>query len=357
MDKELSLLSGWTQISKKREKLAERARELINSREEGKTCSFPKDPVVQEVFLCRTCNTCPEGSGVCLGCYLQCHLDHEVVELGPKTNLVCDCGNSRMSNKCTLNSQKPLENPDNSYSHNFKGKFCICDSEDSEETRESEMFMCVGCQDWFHSTCVQSANNSHNLADKEFHQTTIPQVPLENLEEFFFVCEKCLQNWLYIPSAYKEYIYTEETSKRNRVDECPVKTSEFPKFPYHVFVKLTWLDERCKCSSCEELFPKEFQIIQKLDNRTLLEELEAEAEKIFEEEQEEEDPEEEEVFSELSNMPHETQLEIAQGYNLLRESLSEFVLDLQGSVCNLQQVEDFKKKLQEKYEAYKKSKY
>ena len=37
--------------------------------------------------------------GFCLGCYLECHLDHETFEIGLKPNFICECGLTKFNSK------------------------------------------------------------------------------------------------------------------------------------------------------------------------------------------------------------------------------------------------------------------
>ena len=187
MDKLIDLGTGWDILLKKREAIGKKAAEMIESSEEGK-CSYSKGYMTQEVFLCNTCNQSDQGSGVCVGCYLSCHLDHDVSEVGPKPHFRCDCGNTLMKNRCSF-VEKPEKNSENAYNHNFLGKFCICDTEDSDD-RSCDMFMCIGCCDWFHSDCIELSNNCHNHS--EIHEEIIPKIPSELISHYYFICQACV---------------------------------------------------------------------------------------------------------------------------------------------------------------------
>ena len=358
MDKEIDLATGWDILLKKREAMGKKAAEIIESSEEGK-CSYSKGYIIQEVFLCRTCTINEEGSGICVGCYLSCHLDHDIAELGPKSNFQCDCGNTRMKNKCNF-TQKSESNPENLYNQNFKGKFCICGKEDSDD-RECEMYMCIGCYDWFHSDCITLSNNLHNHSN--IHEEIIPAIPTELLIHYFFICCKCVNKWKFIPNAYKEYLYFEGAVKRSRnQEECPLENKDdFKEYPYHVFLK-KWVDERCKCNNCQnKCWPKEFLYAKDMEEKeSLLGKIHEETEKIMEEEDEVQGDREEntdELYNDINRLPHESQINIAHGYQILKDAFEEMANNLQGEVCDIQAVEEFKAKLQEKYQAYKRSKF
>jgi hypothetical protein len=358
MEKEIDFYTGWKNILKKRESVGAKAKELILESEEG-ICSYPKGYCTQELYLCKTCNKTPEGSGICVGCYLTCHIDHEVVELGPKGSFRCDCGNPRMSNSCTF-IDKPEENSQNLYNHNFIGKFCICSQADSED-RESEMYMCINCFDWYHSDCIQLSNSCHNHSVSRYEN--IPGIPEDCISQYYFLCCSCVKNFKFIPAGYLEYIYFESGIKRGRQEECPLENKDLTKeFPYHIFISEDWVQDRCVCEKCEklgciEVFKKADEIESK---KGLLERINEESEKIFlreeEEGNQEEDDKEEAKDLEIGNYSHETQIEIANGIRVLKDTFGEIGPMFNGTVEVDEIVEFFQKRLRDNYEAYKKTK-
>ncbi|KAL0542348.1 hypothetical protein IC582_022453 [Cucumis melo] len=127
--------------------------DLVLGGDEGKECTYNKGYMKrQAIFSCLTCT--PDGNaGVCTACSLSCHDGHEIVELWTKRNFRCDCGNSKFGNfVCKLFSNKDVENSDNSYNHNFKGSYCICNRPypDPDVEEQVEMIQCCMCEDWFH---------------------------------------------------------------------------------------------------------------------------------------------------------------------------------------------------------------
>ncbi len=52
------------------------------------TCTYDKGYVRQPVYACKTCG----GGGVCAGCSVSCHAEHDLVELFNKRQFRCDCG-------------------------------------------------------------------------------------------------------------------------------------------------------------------------------------------------------------------------------------------------------------------------
>merc|ERR1712025_1248702 len=126
-------------------------------------------------FACKTCD--PDGTmGFCLGCSLNCHLDHEIFELWEKRAWRCDCGTKE--NPCKLDTSLKSPNEKNYYNHNFVGRYCYCDREYVIGGDNLAMIQCSKCQDWFHYQCLS--------------------IHLEDSDEFFdeanvgtFLCKPC----------------------------------------------------------------------------------------------------------------------------------------------------------------------
>jgi len=76
---------------------------------------------------------------------------YELVELYTKRNFRCDCGTSRMTNKCKLEPNKEV-NTKNRYNQNFLGLYCVCHRPypDPEDNTDDVMIQCVVCEDWLH---------------------------------------------------------------------------------------------------------------------------------------------------------------------------------------------------------------
>ena len=83
------------------------------------------------VFSCRTCAAAGGGApvGVCEACMLHCHDEHEIVEVGERGFFRCDCPTIRSSVECKtqppgIPTSSLPPNVDNTYGHNFEGRFC-----------------------------------------------------------------------------------------------------------------------------------------------------------------------------------------------------------------------------------------
>lgn len=184
-------------------------------------CTYEKGNIRQPVYACKTCG----GGGVCAGCSVSCHAEHDLVELFNKRNFRCDCGtpniyrNKKPNNMgnatsvsgelsyptgavpCTL--RKPGFDPQNDanrYNHNFEGSFCYCekgqvyDAEKEEET----MFQCIVCEEWLHESCTSlrpSARSSPVKVEAAIASTmSETEPPLIDHDLFdLMICDACVR--------------------------------------------------------------------------------------------------------------------------------------------------------------------
>ncbi len=120
-------------------------------RPEANCCTYNKGYITQECFVCLTCFLETKKRAIlCLGCSVKCHDDnHEIVPIGFKRNMRCDCGNNNYFVECKLKKKEEIEydNPGNIYNHNMENKYCFCNMEDDGN---STMAQCFFCEDWFH---------------------------------------------------------------------------------------------------------------------------------------------------------------------------------------------------------------
>lgn len=136
------------------------------------TCTYERGYIRQPVFACRTCG----GGGVCAGCSVACHGDHELVELFNRRNFRCDCGTENLyrerkdrthtgfpsdAEPCQLRKSGAsggfgAVNDSNKYDANFRGHFCVCERGQAydAETEDETMFQCLLCENWLHESCV-----------------------------------------------------------------------------------------------------------------------------------------------------------------------------------------------------------
>ncbi|GAC99055.1 zinc finger protein Mlo2 [Pseudozyma hubeiensis SY62] len=160
------------------------------------TCTHERGYIRQPVYACKTCG----GGGVCAGCSVSCHADHELVELFNKRKFRCDCGTPNLyrqtepnhanrltrlteqlaypegAQPCSL--RKPGFNPQNdanTYNHNFDGGFCYCERGQTydPEKEDETMFQCIVCEEWLHESCTSlRPNAAGNLTDDAVKSST-----------------------------------------------------------------------------------------------------------------------------------------------------------------------------------------
>ncbi|GMM33712.1 hypothetical protein DASC09_010370 [Saccharomycopsis crataegensis] len=170
-------------------------------------CTYTYGPIRQILFACLTCyrnNPSREMNGICYSCSIQCHHDHELVELFTKRNFACDCGTTRIpTNGCCKLRYAPLQKPTNRtsdndnaaaagsvvdltaitaprrstlkevwkeiapddiastsnvYSQNFEGLFCSCGKQYNPAVETGNMVQCNfggACnEEWYHEECI-----------------------------------------------------------------------------------------------------------------------------------------------------------------------------------------------------------
>lgn len=143
------------------------AAEAVLSGSDEKICTYSSGYIKrQALYSCLTC--CPEAKedyskaiGLCFGCSLNCHDQHQLVELYTKRSFRCDCAIKGNSVPCRLDtSKKPnLEasassstssqvNELNKYNQNFGGTYCTCKRPypDEEDHISDIMIQCAVCE-------------------------------------------------------------------------------------------------------------------------------------------------------------------------------------------------------------------
>lgn len=114
-------------------------------------------------------------AGICYSCSIQCHGEHDLVEIFQKRNFTCDCGTTRFAKDqpCTLrvnpktNTKGDVHSeeadPGNKYNQNFRNRFCSCSVDYRPQEQKGTMFQCLGLgthetggcgEDWYHPGCL-----------------------------------------------------------------------------------------------------------------------------------------------------------------------------------------------------------
>ena len=113
-------------------------------------CTYSQGYIRQALYWCVTC---AEPRGICLACSVNCHTNHEQVELFPKRHFRCDCPTPGLQHQCTLHTSVEDVNADNTYGPNFKGQFCRCGRHYDPHVEVETMIQCLACEvccTWFY---------------------------------------------------------------------------------------------------------------------------------------------------------------------------------------------------------------
>jgi len=304
----------------------------------------------QALFSCITCDPLHERlAGVCYACSINCHNDHEMIELYTKRNFKCDCGNKKFGDfKCHLLEEKDSENDNNKYNHNFNGKYCTCKRPypDPEDEIEDEMIQCIMCEDWYHS------RHLGQLAPSEYSE---------------MVCDTCSKNNVFL-QYYKEYAVCSPgttskkpekqaedgvdvisttapieltkvctLSKLKSITSDPVKNEDLKA----MFFENEWRNKLCKCEMCLAMYSIQgIEFIVKDSDTVLHHERKG---------KENEERKWEEAGSSLSQMGHVQQIEFVQGFNELKSGLTDFLNGFtSGEVVRKEHVDTFFEELNNK---------
>ena len=171
-------------------------------RPEANCCTYNKGYISQECFICLTCFLETHKKAIiCLGCSVKCHDDnHEIVPIGFKRHMRCDCGNNNFFIDCKLKKKEEIDydNPQNIYNHNMENKYCYCDMEDDGN---STMAQCFFCEDWFHKEHLYIFGDKNSEKNKNFQKNgnekkeDINNNDTDSSEElplFDLVCKYCV---------------------------------------------------------------------------------------------------------------------------------------------------------------------
>ncbi|XP_022970058.1 putative E3 ubiquitin-protein ligase UBR7 [Cucurbita maxima] len=318
--------------------------DLVLGGDEGKECTYSKGYMKrQAIFSCLTCT--PDGNaGVCTACSLSCHDGHEIVELWTKRNFRCDCGNSKFGDFiCKLFSNKDVENANNSYNHNFKGSYCICNRPypDPDVEEQVEMIQCCMCEDWFH--------------EEHLGLSSIDEIPRDEEGEPLyedFICPACSAICSFLiqypssiwavgrHSAGKDSLLSElpennsgskESVKDNtQTDSCVLETSSSASITAEnkpMFLSKNWRGALCRCEKCINNY--------KLKNISFLVDEEdsiAEYEKIAKQKREEKLQEQEGAELKLfDNLGHVEKIEILNGIADMKDEIRTFMESFDSS--------------------------
>lgn len=152
---------------------------------------------------------------------MQCHLEHDVIELFDKRHFRCDCpaecgtllyrtfastNTAQDATKCQLHETVVDQNTENAYNHNFDGLYCWC-RKPYDHDSDDVMIQCVLCQDWFHDTCIQKVKDApilHPLIVLQNYKATVPASKKND-----FICLDCTEKYPFLG----HYLSNEQSNK------------------------------------------------------------------------------------------------------------------------------------------------
>ena len=187
-------------------------------RPEANSYTYSQGYITHECFICLTCfQETKKRHIICLGCSVKCHDDnHEIIPIGFKRNMRCDCGNNNFFIECKLKKKEEIQydNPENIYNHNMENKYCYCDLEDDGN---STMAQCFFCEDWFHKEHLyifgdkkkEGGEKNKNTTDNENTNNDKDNESSEELPILDLVCKNCVKKLKDILIGYdlKEILY------------------------------------------------------------------------------------------------------------------------------------------------------
>ncbi|CAI5755836.1 unnamed protein product [Candida verbasci] len=238
-------------------------------------CTYTKGELRQTIFACLTCSNENNNNpiGVCYSCSIQCHSNHDLVELFTKRNFVCDCGTTRMKNTpngaCKLRRGKSnlelsaddVPSSSNTYNQNYFGKFCGCEQIYNPVEETGHMIQCYfgfTCgEDWYHDKCIMGLNPKQSTRSEADGQNLLDKLSPPGLDaglQFLGSDEKIQQ--------MKEDNVNEE-GEENEVDSIE-KLKYFPKLDSF---------EQYICWTCVDRFKEIFNSLDSLIPGIIVEKL------------------------------------------------------------------------------------
>jgi len=267
-----------------KERKAQKTAEVCGDKLE--TCTFDDGYITQSVYVCLTCSTPDKPmAGMCLGCSMNCHLDHEIMELWTKRAFRCDCGTSRLSKPCCLRPKTNVTNEKNKYTDNFRGLYCYCKQDETDDS--GDMYMCSRCEDWFHWKCLEMPGEApdpdtflcnpcarsvphllpYTVAAADAKSEINADLPDNVLQitkkaDNCCECETASDSSENVPQSRKRKTSQEDgpPKKRRRTEKnncsrkvvSPEQTEDLLKAK-GFFFSAGWTDSLCRCESCESL--------------------------------------------------------------------------------------------------------
>jgi len=234
------------------EKQLENDAEILLGGQNDMVCTYPEGyKFRQPLYSCKTCfEKTGQRAGICYACSVNCHADHDLIELYTKRKFSCDCGNSKFEGKCKLFEEKSPTNPLNKYNDNFQCLYCVCKKPypplNESVSDEEEMYQCMICEDWYHF--------SHIFDDTEKNIEDQGEGITQEL-----ICNGCVSK-LHFLMVYSSLLSRSTVVDNNNTDlsiTCKLEhykqTQEIPA-PRSLLLNSNWREMLCKCKNCMALY-------------------------------------------------------------------------------------------------------
>ncbi|GAA5982019.1 hypothetical protein JCM10908_004706 [Rhodotorula pacifica] len=156
-------------------------------------CTYDLGYIKQPLYACRTCLN---DRAVCVACSVNCHAEHDLIELFNRRDFRCDCGTEGMGagSCCQISNRSDApRNERNHYDHNFRGEFCWCGRPYDPHTEENDMIQCLVCEDWCHEPCLMGRQTPASATNGGGGQDEPEEAVLTPDDFDVLICQRCVR--------------------------------------------------------------------------------------------------------------------------------------------------------------------